>query len=248
MNQLKTDEPEPRKAVDVLGRAFQIINHEECWIAKIDLQLRGIADKMDASLKEKPNREMVARDEYFFVGGEGRMRGDEELHAPEPKCFGRGSFGHSAWSGILMPPVLRQMLHVASQGYPRVLIRLPDGARGSWKARVGEGTDGDDDVCIPLPLVVNDGAAMRAEVEGGPAAFLVQADIGGGSATNLDGIPWEAGLGGQGAAGAPLAIQAVADGDAQRRRRDGGGELAAATGGEARGHGQEDERGEVRNT
>jgi hypothetical protein len=114
-----------------------------------------------------------------------------------------------------------------------VLVLLPDGAGGSWKAWVSEGPDWDDSVRIPLPSVINDGAATRAEMEGGPAAFLAHADVFCGSAIDLDGAAEKAGLSGKGATGAPLAVQAVADRDAQRRGGDGGGELAAATGSEA---------------
>ena len=132
---------------------------------------------------------------------------------------------------------LRQVLDVTAQRYTRVLVLLPNGTGGSREARVGEGSDGDDGVRIPLPLVVNDGAAMRAEVKGGLAALLTHADVCGGSAADVDGVPGETGLGSEGAACAPLAIQAVADRNAHGCGGDCSRELAAATSGEARGHG-----------
>ncbi len=115
------------------------------------------------------------------------------------------------------------MLDSAAQQYPRVFVLVPNEAGGNWKTRVGESPNGDDSVCIPLPMVVNDGAAMRAEVEGGPAAFLTYADVCRGSAPDMNGVAREAGLSSEGAAGAPLAVQAVADRDTQGSGGDGDG-------------------------
>src|SRR4029450_5083624 len=87
-----------------------------------------------------------------------------------------------------------------------------------------------------LALPVDRGPACRAEVEGEGVAALGRARPRGRPAGECDLLATEARLVADHSAGAALALQTVAHGDAHRLAFDGEVELAAAAGGSASGH------------
>ena len=115
--------------------------------------------------------------------------------------------------------------------YRRPSARGRWGRRGCrWRRRRGRGS---------RARPVDGGAAVRAEAEGERVAALGGARVLGGGAGEGDLLAAEAGLVADDGAGAALALQAVAHGDARGLAFDGERELPAGAGGAAggRGHG-----------
>ena len=73
---------------------------------------------------------------------------------------------------------LPNMFNVLGQGYPGMFVLFPDGDRGGRKSWLGEGTHGDGNRSfVAFYLVVNNRAAMRAEIEDGLSTFIAYPNI-----------------------------------------------------------------------
>src|SRR6185295_9126781 len=121
---------------------------------------------------------------------------------------------------------------------PGVAGFLPVGEGGRREGGVGEGADGDGDIARKaLAIPVDGGAAHGVDVVGEHDAAFGLARPRGGLAGEGDLLAAEARLVAEDGAGAALALQTVAHGDAHRLAGDGEVELPAAAGGAAGGHG-----------
>src|SRR5262245_30588019 len=123
---------------------------------------------------------------------------------------------------------------------PAMAPRLIDRAARRAEAGIGESADGDrDEIGIGVDLPVDRRAADRTEIERHGAAFIALALIDGTLAFHAHLRVGVARLGAEHAAGAALAFQAVADGNAHRLALAGDAELAATAGGMTGGHGHD---------
>jgi len=132
------------------------------------------------------------------------------------------------------------MLHVRPlrQHDPAMAAALIDRVARRPEVGIGEGADGDgDQIGRRLELPVNGGAAPRTEMERERAAAVARPRPDGGLPLDPHLRPREPRLGTEHAAGAALARQAMADGDAHGIAVAGDAKLAATAGGVMGGHG-----------
>src|SRR6185503_3254227 len=114
--------------------------------------------------------------------------------------------------------------------------RLPDGERGPGKIGIGEGADGHrHETREAFAFPVHGRAALGAEAVGERVAALGLACVGAGLAAHRDALARKARLVAQHRAGAALAFDAVAHGDAHRVALGGEFKLSAVAGGAAGG-------------
>lgn len=128
-------------------------------------------------------------------------------------------------AGILPPPLHPQPLRCQRPGVHSALVN--HNIR-RWESRVGECPHGDgDEIGCPVHLPIDGRTAGWTEMEGGGAAAVALADPGAGAACDAHMVAREPGLGAKDAAGAFLALQAVAHGYPPRLPRAGQVQLAA---------------------
>lgn len=109
------------------------------------------------------------------------------------------------------------MLHVPRQAHPGVHALLVHRDAGCGEGRIREGAHRDGHVlCIAFHGVVDRRAAMRAEVEGGSAPFVADADELLCASADSDRTGWKPRLHSKRAAAPTLARKTVTDRNADR--------------------------------
>src|SRR5581483_10332212 len=153
--------------------------------------------------------------------------------APPPES-GFGTFAQT--TAVLTESVLL-VLDRLGDGQPRVPARFPRGDPRRRERRIGERADRDGDAGRRLGPPEDRRSAVGAEVERPSLAEVRAPGVLAGAAADRDPLLRPARLEAEGAAGPPLARDAVADRDPERVALDRHAELAAAAGGLAGLHG-----------
>ena len=133
---------------------------------------------------------------------------------------------------------LRHVLHVLGHGYPSMHPIFIDRERGCGEARFCEGSDGDSNTGLDtFNDVVDSRAAVGAEGERGPSAFVSNTDILRACSADFDRFSQKPGLSRKHAPGSTLTRMAMTDRHPDRFARDFCRELAATTRCDSMGHG-----------